>query len=93
VAVFIEDQKLNAKLNFYFKYLQLEQPGPVINGTIVIQGSVLIATHGPAFCKVEYAADHDEAYRHINNIMPWEMMYTHPIEEEVLLLYLCFYHY
>ena len=39
-------------------------------------------TTGPALCVVEFAADHDESYRVLSQIHPWEMMYTPSVVEE-----------
>mmetsp|Transcript_25534 Transcript_25534/g.37706 ORF Transcript_25534/g.37706 Transcript_25534/m.37706 type:complete len:839 (+) Transcript_25534:165-2681(+) len=56
------------------KYIELDPVGPFINGNLVLQGSSLYRSHTPALCNVEFAADHDEDYREVCTVMPWEMI-------------------
>jgi len=64
------------KLNVYSQYAVLEHVGLVIDGDLVVQGTTLSPTYGPAICIVEFAADHDEHFSEIATIMPWSMMFS-----------------
>jgi hypothetical protein len=70
-----EEDFSNINIRVLNRYLDLDPVGPVIDGTMVLQGSVP-DTHGPAVCKVEFAADHDENFTEISRIMPWEMIFN-----------------
>lgn len=60
----------------YYKYFELEPLGPVIGGNLVVEGTTVVATHGPALCTVEYAADDEENFLVIDTVCPWAIMYT-----------------
>jgi hypothetical protein len=69
------DDSVDVVLKFVNKYIELEPMGPFINGDLVIQGCSYQITHVPAVCKIEFAAEHEEDFREVYTIMPWEMIY------------------
>ena len=66
------------KINVITKYLELDPVGPIISGDIVLQGTLLSPIYGPALCKVEYLAEHDDTFVEVTRICPWEMMIDSP---------------
>ena len=65
------------------KYLLLDPVGPVIDGNMVLQGSVP-GSLSPVICIIEFAADHDESFRVIGRVMPWDMIFsTNDNSEEI----------
>lgn len=76
------DDSIDVILKLVNKYIELEPMGPFINGDLVIQGSSYQITHVPAVCKIEFAAEHEEDFREVFTIMPWEMIYQ-PAEGEM----------
>lgn len=85
VATHIEIRYKNCSITaqIFNRYLELEPLGPIIGGDMVIQGLTLpVVAYGPALCVVEYAADHEEEFKVIHTIAPWQMMCTPPVGAE-----------
>ncbi len=58
-----------------YRYLELREVGPVIDGDLVIQGCVLKEGFIPALCVVDFAHDHEENLdAGICIVAPWDMM-------------------
>ena len=71
-----EGGELSLRLEVYNKYLELSGVGPVIDGDLVVQGTLLNPQYGPAICKVDFAADHEESLSEAALIAPWLMMHS-----------------
>ena len=72
-----DDGTASVKIILFYKYLELAQVGPVIDGDLVVQGVVLEPGLGPCFCKVDFALDHEESMTEsVLTVAPWQMMYT-----------------
>ena len=83
VSVSVEsgEEHAVAVTKMYHKHLNMESPGPVINGDLVVQGTCVSSSHAPALCKVSTASDDAEEYTQAATVQPWQMMYT-PAEGE-----------
>ena len=80
-AVFLnEDREASLTISVYFVFLGLSQISPVIDGTGVVQGTLLTPDIGPVVCVVSFAADDEEDFRQVAVIPPWEMM-IHAVEQ------------
>jgi len=66
----------------YYRYLDLDQIGPMIDGDIVVQGSSLHPEFGPSLCAIEYAPSKDSAFTEISIIAASKMIITPRTEGE-----------
>jgi hypothetical protein len=74
-AVFsLVDREATIEITVYFVYLELPKISPVIDGALVVQGTLLSREYGPVLCVVNYAADDEEDFRHLVTIPPWDMI-------------------
>lgn len=65
----------------YYYYLDLENLGPIIEGDLVIQGTVLDEEIGPALCTISAAISENDDYQELQAIFPTKMIIT-PAEDE-----------
>lgn len=63
------------KIKLIHKYIQLEPIGPVIDNRLVLQGSCISNDYGPALCRVQCAADHEEEFSEVAVVHPWDMIF------------------
>lgn len=75
------EEGFSAKLFVVNKYFELDPVGPVIGGDIVLQGTFISESYGPALCKVEYLPDDDEEFIEIYRVYPWDILITHSDNE------------
>lgn len=68
----------------YYRYLDLEPIGPMIDGDLVVQGSSLNPDFGPSFCQIEYASSAEVAFEQISTIEPTKMIITPATESETM---------
>jgi hypothetical protein len=69
-----EDNTL-LRIKLLHKYIQLDPIGPVIDNRLVLQGSCITNDFGPALCRVQCAADHDEEFSDVALVYPWDMIF------------------
>lgn len=55
-----EDDENVLILDAYYKYLDIEPIGNIIDGDLVIQGSSLNPNYGPVLCVIEYLTNNSE---------------------------------
>ena len=60
----------------FYKYLDVEQIGRIIDGDFVIQGVCSNPLYGPALCVIEYKSDDGDGTFKTQAIPPWEILYT-----------------
>jgi hypothetical protein len=73
-------------ISFYSRYLEIEAPGHLIDGDLVVQGTTTSADLGPCLCIIDFISDDsDEVKEKVAVIKPWDMM-TEPSAEEASLL-------
>lgn len=70
-------------VNLYNMYLELEKISPIIDGDLVVQGTVLNPNFGPSLCVIDFLGGNDDEPTEISRIPPWNMMYTPPQEGEL----------
>jgi len=89
-AVVEAENRLLIVANAYFYYLDLENLGPIIEGDLVIQGSILDDTLGPALCVVKaLVSDTNEyEYQELQAIFPSKMILTPPEDDAELTKFL-----
>jgi hypothetical protein len=63
-------------MDAYFKYLDIEPIGSIIDGDLVIQGSCLNPEYGPVLCIVEYAMEGIDKFNKAIGIPPWNMIFS-----------------
>ena len=79
------ESTVTIEVSLYYRYLTLEQPGPLIGGNLVLSGHCTSAAHGPAVCIVEFLEKGNElegSFQEISRIMPWEMIFSPPEDEK-----------
>lgn len=82
IEVTEDNGNVEAILKIFNKYIAMEEIGPFIDGSLVLQ----MTSHNPqelipAICTVDYAADSDETFETIATILPWQMIYTPPDDD------------
>lgn len=64
-------------LQLYCNFLEIESPGQVIDGDLVIQGVTLNPNYGPVICLVDFALDSEENFTEsVAVVHAWEMMFA-----------------
>lgn len=69
-------------LDAYFKYLEIEPIGNIIDGDLVIQGSCLNPHYGPVLCIVEFAMEGLDQFNKAIGIPPWNMIFTPAVDKD-----------
>ena len=75
------EEQAALKLALFSRFLEIEPPGQVIDGDLVVQGTTSwigseSTEKGPALCIASFANDHDESFRKVLTVYPWQMMFT-----------------
>lgn len=65
-------------LLLFNKHVDVEAPGPIIDGDLVVQGVTVSPNLGPCVCVVEYAKEDAEEFETIIRVAPWQMMFSGP---------------
>jgi hypothetical protein len=78
----LSDREATVEIIVFFAYLELAKISPVIDGALVVQGTLLAPEFGPALCVVHYAADDEEDFHQLMVIPPWDMIIQKPEGDE-----------
>jgi hypothetical protein len=74
VVVSSSDDGFTCEVTVYYRYLDLDLIGPMIDGDLVIQGTSLHPEFGPSLCAIEYAPNTGSSFTQIFTIAASKMM-------------------
>lgn len=81
----LNDSSFKVEFLFYSYFLSIDPVGPLIDGTLVINGRCVSSSYGPATCIIEYSDGNKTSYNfeEVIRVAPWDMIFSSSEDKDI----------
>ena len=85
----LNDSSFKVEFLFYSYFLSIDPVGPLIDGTLVINGRCVSSSYGPATCIIEYSDGNKTSYNfeEVIRVAPWDMIFCSSEDKDIASRY------